>query len=113
MPYMMASHYGGGSGAPALPHFHYRADGHFCALPNRRDLGHYVLLSSRHGTPLGRFLVADVCGTSGRCDIPTSTFRNLFGAAGMRRGLVPVTVTRIGGAWRGGYGPHTHRKHSR
>ena len=117
---MMASHFG--PHPLALPGYHYRACGRFCALPSRSALGGTARLSWRvrgHWCPPQRFLVADVCGTAGRVDLPTQTFLQLFGQDGMRRGLVPIrllgvtrrrhkvkrhVVTRIGTAWRGGYG---------
>ena len=123
---MMASHFG--PQPLALPGYHYRRNGRFCALPSRSALGGTARLSWRvrgHWCPPQRFLVADVCGTAGRVDLPTQTFLQLFGQDGMRRGLVPIrllgvtgrrrrhkikhsakhhVVTRIGTAWRGGYG---------
>ena len=118
---MMASHFG--PQPLALPGYHYQRNGRFCALPSRSALGGTARLSWRvrgHWCPPQRFLVADVCGTAGRVDLPTQTFLQLFGQDGMRRGLVPIrllgvtrrrhhktkhhVVTRIGTAWRGGYG---------
>ena len=123
---MMASHFG--PQPLALPGYHYRSRGRFCALPSRLALGGTARLSWRvrgHWCPPQRFLVADVCGTAGRVDFASGTFLQLFGQDGMRRGLVPIrllgvtgrrrrhkikhsakhhVVTRIGTAWRGGYG---------
>ena len=123
---MMASHFG--PQPLALPGYHYRRNGRFCALPSRSALGGTARLSWRvrgHWCPPQRFLVADVCGTAGRVDFASGTFLQLFGQDGMRRGLVPIrllgvtgrrrrhkikhsakhhVVTRIGTAWRGGYG---------
>ena len=118
---MMASHFG--PQPLALPGYYYRSRGRFCALASRSALGGTASLSWRvrgHWCPPQRFLVADICGTTNRVDFPTGEFRQLFGADGMRRGLVPIrllgvtrrrhhktkhhVVTRIGTAWRGGYG---------
>ena len=122
---MLASHFE--PQALALPGYHYRRNGRFCALPSRSALGGTARLSWRvrgHWCPPQRFLVADVCGTAGRVDFASGTFLQLFGQDGMRRGLVPIrllgvtgrrrhkvkhparhhVVTRIGTAWRGGYG---------
>ena len=124
---MMASHFG--PQPLALPGYHYRAYGRFCALPSRSALGGTARLSWRvrgHWCPPQRFLVADVCGTANRCDLPVGTFAAIYGPGWERAGVFPIrllgvtrcrhhkvkhaakhhrpVVTRIGTAWRGGYG---------
>ena len=114
--------------AVALPGYHYRSRGRFCALPSRSALGGTARLSWRvrgHWCPPQRFLVADVCGTPNRCDLPVGTFAAIYGPGWQRAGVFPIrllgvtgrrrrhkikhsakhhVVTRIGTAWRGGYG---------
>ena len=93
--------------AVALPGYHYRRNGRFCALPSRSALGGTARLSWRvrgHWCPPQRFLVADVCGTAGRVDFPVGQFRRLFGAAGVRQGLIPIRLLSVSGRVR-----HTKR----
>ena len=119
---MVASHFG--PQPLALPGYHYRQNGRFCALPSRSALGGTARLSWRvrgHWCAPQRFLVADVCGTANRCDLPVGTFAAIYGPGWQRAGVFPIrllgvtgrrrrhktkrpVVTRIGTAWRGGYG---------
>ena len=93
--------------AVALPGYHYRAYGRFCALPSRHALGRTATVSYRvrgHWSRPTAFLVADVCGTPGRVDFPTGEFRRLFGADGVKRGLIPIRLLSVSGRVR-----HTKR----
>ena len=102
---MMASHFG--PQPLALPGYYYRSRGRFCALASRSALGGTARLSWRvrgHWCPPQRFLVADICGTPGRVDFPTGQFRRMFGAAGVRQGLIPIRLLSVSGRVR-----HTKR----
>ena len=95
------------SQAVALQGYHYRPYGRFCALPSRHALGRMATVSYRvkgHWSRPQAFLVADVCGTPGRLDLPTGQFRRLFGAAGVKRGLIPIRLLSVSGRAR-----HTKR----
>ena len=95
--------------AVALAGYHYRPYGRFCALPSRHALGRTALVSYRvtgHWSRPARLLVADVCGTAGRVDLPEGAFRAIYGREGVRRGLMPIRIISIGGrVW--------HRKKAR
>jgi len=49
-------------------------------------------------------LDADICGTPGRVDFPTGQFMRLFGAAGVRQGIIPIRLLSVSGRAR-----HTKR----
>ena len=88
------------SQAVALPGYHYRPYGRFCALPSRHALGKRVAFAYKvcgHWQVQRGFLNADICGTPGRIDLPRGTFFSLFGADGVRRGLIPIRILSITG----------------
>ncbi|WP_317204493.1 hypothetical protein [Janthinobacterium sp.] len=77
--------------ALAAPHAHYRSHGLFCATKDRMPFGTGYTLSSRSGHIYGRVVKLDICGRH-RIDLPEGTFRDFFGKAGVRQGVVPVIV---------------------
>ena len=95
--------------AVALPGYHYRAYGRFCALPSRHALGRRVAFAYKvngHWHVERGFLDADICGTPGRLDLAWGTYRRLFGAEGVRRGLTPIRLLSVSGRAR-----HNSRRH--
>ena len=114
---MMASNYP--PQAVALPGYHYRMYGRFCALPSRASLGRTVTVTYKvHGhwsAPI-QLLVADICGTPGRVDLPQGTFLRLFGRDGVHRGLMPIRILSMSKAkhhakHKAKHGPKHHAKH--
>ena len=114
---MMASNYP--PQAVALPGYHYRMYGRFCALPSRASLGRTVTVTYKvHGhwsAPI-QLLVADICGTPGRVDLPLGTFFHIFGKEGIRRGLMPIRILSMSKAkhsskHKAKHGPKHHAKH--
>jgi len=102
------------SQAVALQGYHYRPYGRFCALPSRHALGKRVAFAYKvggHWQVQRGFLDADICGTPGRIDLPTGEFRRLFGADGVRRGLIPIRILSIGTSVQI-FSRHSHRKNS-
>ena len=88
------------SQAVALQGYHYRPYGRFCALPSRHALGKRVAFAYKvcgHWHVERGFLDADICGTPGRLDLPWGTYRRLFSAEGVRRGLTPIRILSITG----------------
>ena len=88
------------SQAVALQGYHYRPYGRFCALPSRHALGKRVAFEYKvcgHWHVERGFLDADICGTPGRVDLPRGTFFSLFGAAGVKRGLIPIRLLSVSG----------------
>ncbi len=80
---------------PLASGMHYRAHARICATRDGLPFGTRYLLTDRHGRRLGVFTKADICGRH-RVDIPNTTFRDLFGAAGMKMGVVPVQCRVLG-----------------
>ena len=96
----------------ALPGVRYRLHARICALHNRHLLGRRVDITRRRGGHTYRLtgvLVADVCGTTGRIDLPTGTFAELAGKGWRKAGLCPVVV-KIGPAWRGEWHKHPKKR---
>ena len=89
--------------AVALPGYHYRAYGRFCALPSRHALGRRVAFAykvSGHWHVERGFLDADICGTPGRLDLPYGTFSRLAGPKWRSVGIIPIRLLSVGGrAW--------------
>ena len=86
--------------AVALPGYRYRPYGRFCALPSRHALGKRVAFAYKvggHWQVQRGFLDADICGTTGRLDLATGTYRRLFGAAGLKRGIIPIRLLSVSG----------------
>lgn len=91
---LTASHFS--AGPLALPGIHYHSHARICALHSRGDLGKTATITYRaHGRRyvLRGVLVADVCGTRGRIDIPDGLYRDLIFRHGGDSGLARVTVT--------------------
>ena len=98
--------------AVALPGYHYRPYGRFCALPSRHALGRRVAFAYKvcgHWHVERGFLDADICGTPGRLDLPVGQFRRLFGAAGVKRGLIPIRLLSVSGRARHSTGRNSRR----
>ena len=89
--------------AVALPGYRYRPYGRFCALPSRHALGRRVAFAYKvngHWHVERGFLVADICGTPGRLDLPYGTFSRLAGPKWRSVGIIPIRLLSVGGrAW--------------
>lgn len=79
----------------AAPGVRYRSHARICATRDGLPFGTSYELTSRSGRRLGVVVKADICGMH-RIDLPTGTFRDLFGSEGIRRGIVPVRYRVIG-----------------
>lgn len=91
----------------AAHHAHYTRHGRFCATKDNNPFGTRYTLSSRSGHIYGRLVKLDICGTH-RIDMPEGTFRDFFGAKGVKQGIIPVVV-RIDKPYLAIY--HSRRKH--